>query len=104
MTKGVDSIFICSSLVFNATVSALYIATKLEDMPLLQVCGGIVISLVIPYIVTLLSYNIEKAGKKTIISNGLVLLLSFLGLLLDYVFRIPFKEILLIQREHMFLV
>ena len=81
MNKGADSIFICSSLVFNATVSALYIATKLEDMPLLQVCGGIVISLVIPYIIMLLSYNIEKAGKKTIISNGLVLLLSFLGII-----------------------
>ena len=81
MNKGADSIFICSSLVFNATVSALYIATKLEDMPLLQVCGGIVISLVIPYIIMLLSYNIEKAGKKTIISNGLVLILSFLGII-----------------------
>ena len=81
MNKGADSIFICSSLVFNATVSALYIAKKLEDMPLLQVCGGIVISLVIPYIIMLLSYNIEKAGKKTIISNGLVLILSFLGII-----------------------
>ena len=35
---------------------------------------------------------------------GLCLFCLFLELLLDYVFRIPFKEILLIQRVHMFLV
>jgi FtsH-binding integral membrane protein len=36
----------------------------------------------------------EKAKKRTIISNGVILFYLALELLLDYVLRIPFREIL----------
>ena len=65
MNKLIDAIFICSSLVFNISVSSLYIATKLGNMVLVQVFGGIVISLIVPFIVTLLGYFKEKANKRT---------------------------------------
>jgi len=94
MGKLIDIIFICSSIVFNISVSALYIATKLGDMLLLQVCGGIVISLMVPFVITLLGYIKQKAKKRTIISNGIILFYISLELLLDYVLRIPFREIL----------
>lgn len=97
MNKLIDDIFICSSLVFNISVSALYIATKLGNMVLVQVFGGIVISLMVPFIVTLLGYFREKAKKRTIVSNGIIITYLFLELLLDYVLRIPFREILAIH-------
>jgi hypothetical protein len=94
MGKLIDIIFIFSSIVFNLSVSALYIATKLGDMLLMQVCGGVVISLMVPFVITLLVYVKQKAKKRTIISNGIILFYISLELLLDYVLRIPFREIL----------
>ncbi len=97
MTKLIDIIFICSSVIFNISVSALYIATKLGDMVLVQVCGGIVISLIVPFTITLLGYVREKAKKRTIISHVFILFYLSLELSLDYILRIPFREILAIH-------
>jgi hypothetical protein len=94
MNKLIDVIFVYSSVIFNISVSALYIATKLGDMVLVQVFGGVVISLMVPFTITLLGYLMEKATKRTIISNGIILFYLFLELLLDYILRIPFREIL----------
>ncbi len=94
MNKFIDAIFVYSSVIFNISVSALYIATKLGDMVLVQVFGGVVISLMVPFAITLLGYLREKATKRTIISNGIILFYLFLELLLDYILRIPFREML----------
>jgi hypothetical protein len=94
MNKLTDVIFVYSSVIFNISVSALYIATKLGDMVIVQVFGGVVISLMVPFTITLLGYLMEKATKRTIISNGIILFYLFLELLLDYILRIPFREIL----------
>ena len=92
-----DVIFICSSVVFNILVSVLYIATKLGNMVLVQVCGAVVLSLIFPFTITLLGYMKEKAKKKTIISHVFILFYLFLELLLDYILKIPFREILAIH-------
>jgi hypothetical protein len=97
MNKLIDTIFICSSVIFNISVSALYIATKFGDMLLMQVCGGIVISLMVPFTITLLGSMQAKAKKRTIISNGIIIAYLLLELVLDYVLRIPFREILAIH-------
>jgi len=97
VNKLTDVIFICSSVIFNISVSALYITTKLGDMLLMQACGGIVISLIIPFTITLLGFFREKAKKRTIISNGIILFYLSLELLLDFVLRVPFREILIIH-------
>lgn len=97
MTKLIDIIFICSSLVFNISVSALYIAFKFGDLMLVEVFGGIALSLIVPFTLTLLGYLREKAKKRTIIFNGIILLYLLLELLLDYVLRIHIKEILAIN-------
>jgi len=94
MTKLIDNIFIYSSVVFNISVSGVYVVTKLGDMTLTQVFGGIVIFLIVPFTVTLLGYVRAKEKKKTLISNGIILFYLFLELLLDYILRIPFREIL----------
>jgi len=97
MSKLMDIIFICSSIVFNISVSVLYVATKLGNMMLMQVCGAIVLSLIIPFTITLLGYIKEKVKKRTIISHVSILFYLFLELLLDYILRIPFREILAIH-------
>jgi hypothetical protein len=78
-------------------VSVLYIATKLGNMVLVQVCGAIVLSLIVPFTITLLGYMKEKAKKRTIISHGFILFYLFLELLLDHILKIPFREILTIH-------
>jgi hypothetical protein len=97
MTKLIDIVFVCSSVVFNISVSALYIAAKLGDVVLVQVCGGVVISLIVPFSITLLGYVREKAKKRTIISHVFIIFYLSLELFLDYVLRIPFREILAIH-------
>jgi len=97
MSKLMDIIFICSSIIFNISVSVLYIATKLGNMVLVQVSGAIVLSLIIPFTITLLGYMKEKAEKRTIISHVFILFYLFLELLLDYILKIPFREIVAIH-------
>jgi hypothetical protein len=97
MTKLIDIIFICSSVVFNILVSTLYIAFKFGDLMLVEVLGGIAISLIVPFTITLLGYLREKAKKRTIIFNGIILIYLLLELILDYVLRIHIKEILAIN-------
>lgn len=97
MTKLTDIIFICSSVVFNISVSALYIAFKFGDSMLVEVFGGIALSLIVPFTITLLGYLREKAKKRTLIFNGIILTYLLLELLLDYVLRIHIKEILAIN-------
>jgi len=97
MSKLMDIIFICSSIIFNISVSVFYIAIKLGNMVLVQVFGAIVLSLIIPFTITLLAYTKEKAEKRTIISHLFILFYLFLELLLDYILKIPFREILAIH-------
>ena len=94
MNKLMDIIFFCSSVIFNISVSVLYIATKLGNLELLRVSGLIVILLIIPFTITLIGYIKEKEEKKIIISLVIILFYLFLELLLDYILLIPFRDIL----------
>ena len=97
MTKLIDLVFICSSVILNVSVSLVYVVTKLGDMALTQIFGGIAVSMIVPFAVTLIGYLRAKESKKTIISNGIVLFYLVLELLLDYILQIPFREILAIH-------
>jgi len=97
MSKLMDIIFICASIIFNISVSVLYIAEKLGNEVLVQVLGAIVLSLIIPFTITMLGYMKEKVEKRTIIPHAFILFYLFLELLLDYILKIPFREILAIH-------
>jgi hypothetical protein len=97
MSKLMDTIFICSSVIFDTSVSVLYIAAKLGETVIVQVCGGIVVSLMVAFAVTLFGYVREKEKRSTIISHVFILFYLFLELLLDYILKIPFREILAIH-------
>ena len=77
MTKLIDFIFICSSIILNISVSSVYVVTKLGDIMLTQVFGDIAVSMIAPFTVTLLGYLRAKEKKRTIISNGIVLIYLF---------------------------
>ncbi len=95
--KFFDLLFIYSSMIFNLSVAIIYIATKLENSVLQQVAGGLVILLIIPFTITFLGYLKVKEVKKIIISNGIILFYLFIELLLDYILKIPFREIISIH-------
>jgi hypothetical protein len=97
MNKSLDIVFVCSAIVFNISVSVLYIATKLDNVLLLRGCSAVVLSLIFPFTFTLLGYAKEKAEKKIMISHLVILFYLFLELLLDYILVIPFREILAIH-------
>jgi len=97
MSRSLDIVFVCSAIVFNISVSVLYIATKLDNVLLLRVCSAIVLSLIVPFTLTLLGYVREKTEKKIAISHLVILFYLFLELLLDYILLIPFREILAIH-------
>lgn len=88
-----DTVFIFSAVIFNIFVSVVYLAAKFDLMALLQISGFISISLMVPFAVTLRAYLMEKAEKKVIISNLVILLYLLLELFLDYALKIPFREI-----------
>ena len=98
-----DIIFTISSIIFNISVSILYIASKFDNKELLRISGIIVISLIIPFAITLIGYVKEKESKRIIVSLIFILFYLFLELLLDYIFIIPFREILLLHIPYILL-
>jgi hypothetical protein len=97
MIEFMDFIFICSAIIFNISVSLVYLATKFDNILLLQVSGSIVIILIIPFSITLYE-NIKKdAERKIIIPHIAILFYLFLELLLDYILMIPFRDIIAIH-------
>ena len=94
-----DILFVVSSIVFNLAVSGVYIsskiyAAKIDSSILLKVFGAIVVLLIIPFTITLVGYIKAKATRKIIISNVIILGYLFLEVLLDYILKIPFREML----------
>ena len=92
-----DFIFIFSAIIFNISVSLVYLSTKFDNMLLLQVSGSIVIVLIVPFSVTLYGYIKKDAKRKIIIPHIAILFYLFLELLLDYILMIPFRDILVLH-------
>jgi hypothetical protein len=97
-----DLLFVGSCIIFNLAVSSVYLASKIDSAKidssvLLKIFGGIVVSLIIPFTISLVGYIKSKAKKKIIISHCFILSYLLLEVLLDYVLKIPFRQILVIH-------
>lgn len=92
-----DIIFVGSSIIFNIAVSGVYLASKFNNQVLLQYFGAIVVLLSIPFIISLVGYIKRKAKRKIIISHIIILCYLFIEVMLDYILKIPFREILAIH-------
>lgn len=90
-------VFIASSLLFNALVSAVYVFSKLNQMTLVRIIGVPIIGLIIPFSYTLYTFLKSKEEGRVIVSNSLVIIYLVLELLLDYVLLIPFRENLVLH-------
>lgn len=90
-------IFVGSSVVFNLAVSGVYISSKINASVPLTIFGWIVVSLIFPFGLSLFKNIQIKSGKKIIISHILILFYLFTEVLLDYIYKIPFREILAIH-------
>ncbi len=97
LNKLKDILFIASSITFNIAVSIIYIASKIDNQVLLRFSGIVVVSLFIPFTISLIGYIKDKAKKRIIISLIIILFYLFLEVLLDYILKIPFREILAIH-------
>ena len=92
-----DILFIVSSIIFNIAVSGVYLSSKFSNQVLLQYFGAIVVLLSIPFTISLIGHIKDKAKKKIIISHIIILCYLFIEVILDYILKIPFREILAIH-------
>ena len=95
--KKNEILFVISAIIFNIAMSGVYIASKIDSSVLLKIFGGIVVLLIIPFTITLVGYIKMKAKKKIIISHIFILFYLLLEVLLDYILKIPFREIFAIH-------
>ena len=86
-------IFVASAIIFNIGVSGVYLASKFDNEFLLKTFGLIVVLLLIPFTISLIIYKKKKAEKKIIISLAIILFYIILEIVLDYILKIPFRDI-----------
>ena len=102
LQKFNDFLFIGSAVIFNIAVSGVYLSSKFDNPVSLQYFGAVVVLLLIPFTISLIGYIKAKAKKKIIISIIIILSYLFLEVLLDYILKIPFREILAIHLPYIF--
>ena len=100
--KKNEILFVINAIIFNLAVSGVYISSKIDAAKIassipLKIFGAIVVLLIIPFTISLIGYIKSKAKKKIIISHIFILFYLFLELMLDYVLKIPFRQILAIH-------
>lgn len=95
--RSPDLLFFVSSIIFNIAISGLYLAVKHEKQLLLKICGIVVVLLIIPFTFTLINYFKSKSQKRKIVMNLVVLFYLVVELFLDYILKIPFRDILSIH-------
>jgi hypothetical protein len=96
-SRSLDLLFFICAVIFNLAISGLYIAVKFEKQYFLKACGLIVILLIIPFTITLVGYLKSKSQKKKVIMNLIILFYLVVELFLDYILKIPFRDILSIH-------
>ena len=99
LPKSINILFVLSTIIFYLAVSGVYIASKIDAANIdssisLKIFGWITISLIIPFTITLAGYVKAKARKKIIISHIFILSYLLLEVLLDYILKIKFRNIL----------
>jgi len=89
-----DILFVASAIIFNIGVSGVYLSSKFDNGVLLGTFGAIVVLLLIPFAVSLVGYLKKKKEKYIIISIVIILLYLILEVVLDYILKIPFRDVL----------
>lgn len=90
-----DILFVTSAVIFNLAISGVYVSSKIDvESMALKIFGGIVVALIIPFTITFIKYVKTGAARKIIIAHIFILFYLLLELMLDYILKIPFRDIL----------
>lgn len=89
-----DWLFFVSAILFNLTISGLYIAVKFNNNFFTKFLGIIIVLLTIPFTITLIGFIKARSKSRKIILNAMILLYLLVEIALDYILKIPFREIL----------
>lgn len=92
-----DILFIASALIFNIGISGVYLASKFDNQVLLQSFGAVVVLLLIPFTITLIGFFKQKAERTILLSLVIILLYLALEILVDYILKIPFRDIVVLH-------
>jgi hypothetical protein len=96
-SRFTDLLFFICAIVFNLSISGLYLAVKFENQRFLKISGLITVLLIIPFTITLAGYFRSRSQKRKIIMNLIILFYLVVELFLDYILKIPFRDILSIH-------
>lgn len=98
-----DLLFVVTAVLFNWLVVGIYIANRRQHNDLVQLFGAGFMSLTLPLTVVFFSYL--STGKEPWVYLGFAVISLYLliELLFDYVWKIPFREMLLLHIAYILL-
>lgn len=89
-----DLIFVISAAIFNLSIIAVYISSKKQRMDLVRAFGSITIALSLPLAVVFTQYWIRGEEGWILLGMGAIFIYLLVELLLDFVFKINFRSML----------
>ena len=87
-----DWVFVLCAVVFNLLIAGIFVAQKKDRQKLTRTLGILWLSLAIPLSVVFVRYLIAGREMWITICFGFILTYMLVELLLDYVFKVPFRE------------
>lgn len=87
-----DLIFVLSAIVFNLLIASIFIAQKKGRLDLIKTFGTLWLSLAIPLAFVFIYYVIVGRELWIMIYFGFIFLYMLVELLLDYVFKVEFRQ------------
>jgi hypothetical protein len=98
-----DVVFVLAAIAFNLLIAGIFIAQKRKHLQLRTTFGILWLLVAIPLAVVFIHYLTVGRDMKTLVSFGFVFLYMFVELLLDYIFRIEFRENLVLHVPYIIL-
>ena len=87
-----DLIFVITAVLFNGCIIGVFIAQKKGRTKLVRTFGTIMLSLVVPLVAVFVNYWTENRPLWIMIYLGFIFLYILVEWLLDYVFKIAFRQ------------
>ena len=87
-----DLIFVITAVLFNSCIVGVFIAQKKGRTRLVRTFGAGMLSLVVPLAVVFVNYWVEERPLWIMVYLGFIFLYILVEWLLDYVFKIEFRQ------------
>lgn len=87
-----DLIFVLAAIAFNLLIASIFVAQKKERIDLIRIFGTLWLTLAIPLVIVFIHYLIVGRELWIMIYFGFIFLYMLVELLLDYVFKLEFRQ------------